>query len=108
MHVTGACHCGAITFNAEVDEAKVMLCHCTDCQVLSASASRVGAIVLRDDSAPRAFVERTVCAVIAGYDADAISSRTAVSRSRDGRTFFDHAATRYSRRTLLPTSAVTP
>jgi len=36
MHVTGACHCGAVTFSAEVDEAKVMLCHCTDCQVLSA------------------------------------------------------------------------
>jgi|PlaIllAssembly_1097288.scaffolds.fasta_scaffold35669_2 hypothetical protein len=53
MHVTGACHCGAVTFSAEVDEAKVMLCHCTDCQVLSASAFRVGAIVLRDTFAIR-------------------------------------------------------
>jgi hypothetical protein len=48
MHVTGACHCGAITFSAEVDEDKVMVCHCADCQVLSASAFRVGAIVLRE------------------------------------------------------------
>lgn len=48
MHVTGACHCGSITFSAEVDEAKVMVCHCTDCQVLGASAFRYGAIVLRE------------------------------------------------------------
>ena len=48
MHVTGACHCGAITFSAEVDESKVMVCHCTSCQVLGASAFRYGAIVLRE------------------------------------------------------------
>jgi hypothetical protein len=48
MHVTGACHCGAITFSAEVDATKVVVCHCTDCQVLSTSAFRLGAIVLRE------------------------------------------------------------
>ncbi len=48
MHVTGACHCGAITFSADVDESRVLVCHCTDCQVLSTSAFRVGAIVLRE------------------------------------------------------------
>jgi len=45
MQVSGACHCGAVTFSAEVDEAKVIICHCTDCQVLSASAFRFGALV---------------------------------------------------------------
>lgn len=40
MQIDGACHCGAITFSAEVDPARVMLCHCTDCQVLSGSAFR--------------------------------------------------------------------
>ena len=48
MHVTGACHCGAITFSADVDESMVMVCHCTDCQVISTSAFRYGAIVLRE------------------------------------------------------------
>ncbi|MGD8810321.1 MAG: GFA family protein [Gammaproteobacteria bacterium] len=40
MHVHGKCHCGAITLTAEVDPKKALLCHCTDCQVLSGSAYR--------------------------------------------------------------------
>jgi hypothetical protein len=48
MHVTGACHCGAITFEAEVDEKLVFTCHCTDCQVIGSTAFRVGAIVRRE------------------------------------------------------------
>ena len=38
MKVHGGCHCGALTFEAEVDPAKVALCHCTDCQVLTGTA----------------------------------------------------------------------
>ena len=48
MRVTGACHCGAITFEAEVDAGKVLVCHCTDCQVIASSAFRVGALILRE------------------------------------------------------------
>ncbi len=48
MHVTGACHCGSITFTAEVDESKVLLCHCADCQIIASSAFRFGALVLRE------------------------------------------------------------
>jgi len=40
MKVDGACHCGNITYEAEVDPAKVVICHCTDCQTLSGSAFR--------------------------------------------------------------------
>jgi hypothetical protein len=40
MKVDGRCHCGRITFEAEVDPAKVLICHCTDCQVLSGGAFR--------------------------------------------------------------------
>jgi hypothetical protein len=32
MKVDGACHCGAIAFEAEVDADTVRICHCTDCQ----------------------------------------------------------------------------
>lgn len=35
MKVDGACHCGKIVYTAEVDPKKVVLCHCTDCQILS-------------------------------------------------------------------------
>ena len=31
MKVDGACHCGSIRYEAEVDPAKVIICHCTDC-----------------------------------------------------------------------------
>jgi hypothetical protein len=41
MKIDGACHCGAITYAAEIDPAGVRLCHCTDCQTLSGSAFRV-------------------------------------------------------------------
>ena len=40
MKVDGSCHCGNIRYEAEVDPAKVVLCHCTDCQTLSGTAFR--------------------------------------------------------------------
>jgi hypothetical protein len=40
MKIDGACHCGYITFEAEVDPAETSLCHCTDCQQLSGSPFR--------------------------------------------------------------------
>jgi hypothetical protein len=40
MKVYGSCHCGSITYEAEVDPEKVMICHCTDCQTLSGSSYR--------------------------------------------------------------------
>jgi len=40
MKIAGACHCGDIRFEAEVDPAQVLICHCTDCQTLSGSAYR--------------------------------------------------------------------
>ncbi len=40
MHINGSCHCGAITFTADIDPARVMVCHCTDCQILSGSPFR--------------------------------------------------------------------
>jgi len=41
MQIDGACHCGKISFTAEVDPSRVMVCHCTDCQVFSGSPFRV-------------------------------------------------------------------
>ena len=40
MKVTGGCHCGHITYEAEVDPTTVRVCHCTDCQRLTGSAFR--------------------------------------------------------------------
>jgi len=41
MKIDGACHCGSITYKAEIDPNRVDICHCTDCQTLSGSAYRV-------------------------------------------------------------------
>lgn len=40
MKIDGGCHCGQITYEAEIDPDKVSICHCTDCQTLSGSAFR--------------------------------------------------------------------
>lgn len=42
MKISGGCVCGHITYEADVDPAQVGLCNCTDCQVFSGSAFRVG------------------------------------------------------------------
>lgn len=41
MKVEGQCHCGAITYEAEVEPGTVMICNCADCQMQSGSAFRM-------------------------------------------------------------------
>jgi len=38
MKIDGGCFCGNITFEADIDPEKVMICHCTDCQSITGSA----------------------------------------------------------------------
>jgi hypothetical protein len=40
MKIDGGCYCGRVTYVAEIDPAKVTICHCADCQTLSGSAFR--------------------------------------------------------------------
>ena len=40
MHIDGGCHCGNISYEADIDPEKVIVCHCTDCQALSGTAFR--------------------------------------------------------------------
>ena len=48
MKIDGGCHCGYITYVAEIDPDKVGICHCTDCQTLSGSAFRTSVPAARD------------------------------------------------------------
>lgn len=61
MKIDGGCHCGQITFEAELDPEKVGICHCTDCQTLSGSAFRTIALVsgksLRITGEPKIYVK---------------------------------------------------
>ncbi len=49
MHIDGGCHCGNITYEAEIDPEAVSICHCTDCQHLTGTAYRVTARVRKAD-----------------------------------------------------------
>jgi hypothetical protein len=40
MKIDGKCHCGRITYQAEIDPEQVYICHCTDCQAMTGSAFR--------------------------------------------------------------------
>jgi len=44
MKIDGRCHCGHITYEAEIDPEKIVICHCSDCQTLSGSAFRTVAL----------------------------------------------------------------
>ena len=61
MQIDGACHCGLVSFTAEVDASRVMICHCSDCQVLSGSpfravvAAPIESIVLRGN--PKSYIK---------------------------------------------------
>ena len=64
MKVEGTCHCGYVTFVAEVDPDTAALCNCTDCQALSGSAfrttvrSRPGSFELRSGT-PTLYMKAT-------------------------------------------------
>lgn len=49
MKIDGGCLCGHITYEAEIDPAKVGMCHCTDCQINSATAFRIAVMIPRED-----------------------------------------------------------
>jgi hypothetical protein len=40
MKIDGRCHCGRISFEAEIEPGHVQICHCTDCQNLTGTAFR--------------------------------------------------------------------
>ena len=48
IQIDGACHCGRVTYQAEVDPDRVVICHCTDCQTISGAPYRVNVPVLSD------------------------------------------------------------
>jgi hypothetical protein len=48
MKIDGQCHCGDVSFEAEIDPERVSICHCTDCQALTGSPYRVTVLASRD------------------------------------------------------------
>ena len=89
MKIDGRCHCGAITYEAEIDPAKVLVCHCTDCQSLSGSAFRV-AVPAEGDSfklrsgQPKVYVKPRPKAVTTGTRLSALHCGSAIYASAAG------------------------
>jgi hypothetical protein len=48
MKIDGRCHCGCITYEAQIDPEKVLICHCGDCQTLTGSTFRTIALTYED------------------------------------------------------------
>lgn len=49
MKLDGQCHCGDVRFEAEADPQNAVMCHCSDCQILSGTAFRTAIRVAKDD-----------------------------------------------------------
>lgn len=49
MKIDGQCHCGDLRFEGVADPANAVMCHCTDCQVLSGTAFRTAVRVMPED-----------------------------------------------------------
>ena len=63
MKIEGGCHCGLITYVAEIDPEKVGICHCTDCQTLSGTAFRTSVYAPKEDfriltGTPKIYIKR--------------------------------------------------
>jgi hypothetical protein len=82
MKVTGGCHCGQISYEAEVDPATIRVCHCTDCQKLTGTAFRTNIVsppgTFRITRERRRFTSRLPRAGISGH---VPSAQNAVRRS---------------------------
>jgi hypothetical protein len=48
MKVDGTCHCGEIAWEAEIDPAAILVCHCTDCQIMGGGAFRWGTLIPKE------------------------------------------------------------
>jgi hypothetical protein len=47
MKIDGQCHCGRVSYRADIDPERVSICHCTDCQQLTGSPYRVTVLCAR-------------------------------------------------------------
>jgi len=63
MQIDGQCHCGRVTYQAEIDPQAVSVCHCTDCQQLTGSPYRVTVIcsaeqIRMNGKAPKIYAKK--------------------------------------------------
>ena len=63
LQIDGACHCGKIAYEANVDPDNVIICHCTDCQASSGAPYRANVPVKAENfkltGQPKAYIKTT-------------------------------------------------
>jgi hypothetical protein len=61
MKIEGSCHCGKIGYQAEINPAFVIICHCADCQTISGAPFRAAVPVKTENfevnGQPRSYVK---------------------------------------------------
>jgi hypothetical protein len=61
MNIKGSCHCGKIGYQAEINPASVIICHCADCQTISGAPYRAAVPVKAENftlnGQPRTYVK---------------------------------------------------
>ena len=109
MQVEGACHCGQITFEAEIDPDQVRICHCADCQMLSGSAFRVSAPAAEASfrllsGTPKLYVKTADSGAqrVQAFCADCGTQIYSTSVAGDDRTFGIRMGTLAQRARLVP------
>jgi len=110
MKVDGACHCGRIVFEAEVDPERVRVCHCADCQSLTGSAFRVTAPTEESNfrllaGAPKTYLKTTAesgAPRLQAFCGDCGSPLYATSPAGENRTFGLRVGTLKQRERLIP------
>lgn len=109
MKVDGACHCGRITFEAEIDPGRVRICHCTDCQTLSGSAFRITAPTGEENfrlltGSPKLYIKTAESGTprVQAFCGDCGSAIYATSPDGDNRSFGIRIGTLKQRAQLTP------
>jgi hypothetical protein len=110
MRVEGACHCGQITFEAEINPERVRICHCADCQTLSGSAFRVNAPTEESNfrllsGTPKQYIKTAESGAqrVQAFCPDCGTQIYATSVAGDDRTFGIRVGTLAQRDRLVPT-----
>jgi hypothetical protein len=59
--IEGSCHCGKISYEADINPDLVMICHCSDCQIISGAPCRASVLVKAENfqlrGQPKSYVK---------------------------------------------------
>jgi hypothetical protein len=113
MRIDGGCHCGALTYTAEIDPQNVIVCHCTDCQTLSGAAYRVNAFSREGEftlltGEPKTYIKTGESGVqrLQGFCPDCGTQIFSTSMGDEPKVYAIRTGTIHQREKLVPTNQI--